>query len=167
MENKINLSKFKKKVNQLVRFVEKSANEAPGVESKSRHYRDKYQAAAMDVLKRLIEPRLEMVADQFEDASIDVSIDAGYARLSFLHQKLPAVVYLLFCLRLDYSARMVRLYAESCLTPYSLDCEPSAAIVITLNSPDLGRAEAFIEEQIFKFLKGYLRTNPKNSITAK
>lgn len=155
------LNKFKNQVEQTLRLAEKEKNEKPGAESQSHHYHDRYQTLATNILKHLIEPRMEIVADVFDDASLDVNADVGYARLSFLHQEFSAMIYLLFCLRLDYSAQMVRLYAESCLRPYALDYGSSASLVIALNNPNLKRGEAFVEDQILKFVKGYLRAKPK------
>ena len=152
------LNKFKNQIEQVLRSVEKEKHEDLGAESKSYCHHDRYQTIAAKILKHLVEPRMEIVADQFDAASIDVNVDIGYARLSFLHQELPAVIYLLFFLRQDYNTQMIMLYAGSCLKPYILDYEPSEHLAITLDDPDLKRVELFIEKQILKFVKGYLRT---------
>lgn len=158
MKTEDKLDKFRNEILHLIRSAEKKYGEAPGTESQSRRYHDSYQAAASNILKRFIEPRMEIAADQFDDASLDVNADAGYARLSFLHKELPAVIYLLFCLQLDYSARMIRLSAEACLTPFSFSYEPSAHLVVSLNDCDSKKIESFIEDQILTFVKGYMRT---------
>ncbi len=159
MKTQIELEKFREKVEQLIRHRATGKRETDAAPAIYQHHQnhDTYQKIAANILKHLIEPRIELVADRLEDASIEVNADVGYVRLSFLSSRLSARFYLLFCLRLDHSARMVRLYAESCLRPYTKDYEPSGSLVIPLKSPDLKRAEAFIEDQILKFLKGYLR----------
>ncbi len=158
MKTQAKLEKFKSHIMNLIHLSEKEYAEEPGGESQGFHYRDRHQTIATNILKHLIEPRMEVAADLFDDASLDVNVDVGYVRLSFLRREPPAAIYLLFCLRLDYSARLIRLYAEVCLKPFSLDHEPSAVLVMTLGDSDFQRVEVFIEEQILKFIKGYLRT---------
>ena len=159
MKTNTEIDEFKKRIERLIRHTETEERKMLTASAASRHHRnhDVYQTIAANILKHVIEPRIEIVADMLEDASIEVNAEIGYVRLSFLASKLPARLYLLLCLRLDHSARMVRLYAESCLRPYTMDYKPSGSIMIPLNSPNMKKVKVFIEEHILKFLKGYLR----------
>ena len=156
---KTEIDKFRKKIDLLMRDVEAAEKEVDVTAAVSEHHlnHDVYHSIASNILKHLIEPRMELVADMFQNASVEVNANIGYVRLSFISTRLPATFYLLFCLRLDHSARMVRLYAESCLRPYTFDYKPSGFLAIPLSSPNLKKAETFIEDQILEFLKGYLR----------
>lgn len=128
-----------------------------------RRHHDEYQSVASNILKHLIEPRVEAVSDRFDGASVEVNAETGFAKLSFLPDRLPMNVFLIFRVRLDRSARLVRIRGEYCLSPYVSAYEPESSVTVSLKKPDFKKAEAFVEEKILKFLYAYQALQARNN----
>jgi hypothetical protein len=158
MTTSVDIQNFRKKIDQLVHEMKEKREEQyeKPEEPMLHYYHEAYKSAAKKILKELIEPRIDAIAESFDNASMQVSADVDYIRLSFSTKEKRSLIYVLFCLLHDHSERKIKVYAESCLWPFSKECQPSASVTVDLDSINYDEIGIFVEGVILSFLRSYL-----------
>lgn len=158
METNETIELFRSKVKTL---IARGGNDlAPGLgekpEAAGHHYHQAFQAAAFRVLKKIIEPRIDIIVESVGTASIEVQADLRYARLSVSEAGSEMPAYLFFCLLEGRQGTTLEIYAESCLGPLSGECQPARSFSLFLDDPDYVRTERFVENVVLGFFGKYI-----------
>ena len=128
--------------------------------------KERFEELARHLVTNVLRPRMEVLVQSFRHAGPIVELDGGHGlAVPFSHSdEFPAHARVEVSIAQDPDCECVWCAFSPTIIPILMDYERDRSLDVNLESPDLRRLEAFLDERIERFVASYLSVREPESM---